>query len=153
MRARRAPPDEPRLYPQARPAGNDRLRVDPVDHDELLAAGRAGHEPDRSARDVELIGEETEERLVRCSGHGRGRHVRPEDPVDHAVDMVGSGSRCQSDGEANLGVRQDSEQAQQKGEDDQDDQRRQVEGPRRREGPPDRAEDRLGRRVDEPAEL
>jgi hypothetical protein len=34
--------------------------------------------------------------------------VRPEDPVDHAVDMVGPRSWSQTDGEANVGVRQDS---------------------------------------------
>jgi hypothetical protein len=46
----------------------------------------------------------------------------PEDSVDHAVDMVGPRSWSQTDGEADLGVRQDSDQAPQDAQHDQDDE-------------------------------
>src|SRR4051794_25715906 len=75
--------------------------------------------------------------------------MRPEDAVDDAVDMVGARSGSQTDGEANVGVSQDSEQAPQDAQHDQDDEGRQVEHPGPWQGPPDRGQDRLGRRDDE----
>ncbi len=68
----------------------------------------AGHETDGAPADAELIGDQPKQRLVRRSGDRGGRDVRPEDPVDHAVDTVGPRSWSQTDGEANVGVRQDS---------------------------------------------
>jgi hypothetical protein len=56
----------------------------------------------------------------------------PKDPVDDALDMVGPGTRGQTDGEANVDVRQDSEQAPQDAQHDQDDEGRQVEHSRPR---------------------
>jgi hypothetical protein len=48
--------------------------------------------------------------------------VRPEDPVDDAIDMVGPGTRGQSDGEAGLGVSQDSHEAPQDAQHDEEDE-------------------------------
>ena len=88
--------------------GNDRIGLHALDDDELLPTRGAGHETDGAPADAELIGDQPKQRLVRRSGDRGGRDVRPEDPVDHAVDMVGPRSRSQTDGEANVGVRQDS---------------------------------------------
>jgi hypothetical protein len=48
--------------------------------------------------------------------------VGAEGAVDDALDMVGPGSWGQSDGEANVGVSQDSEQAPQDAQHDEDDE-------------------------------
>jgi hypothetical protein len=118
----RSAPDGRRSYPQARPSGNDLVRLDPLDDDQLLPAGRAGDEPDGPAGDPQLVGDQTKERLVRGTGDGRRGDMGAKDAVDHALDMVGRGSRGQSDGEADVGVRQDSEQAPQDAQHDQDDE-------------------------------
>ena len=53
-------------------AGQRRLRLDAVDDDQLLAAGRAGHDPDVASGDPELIGEEADQRDIRGALDGRG---------------------------------------------------------------------------------
>ena len=105
---------------------------------------------DVAARDAELVCQQPEEGLVRGAADRRGGDSRPEDPVDHAVDLVGPRTRSQTNGEADVGVSQDSDQAPQDAQHDEDDERRQVEGARRREGSPDGSEERLGHRDDEP---
>jgi hypothetical protein len=60
------------------------------------------------APDAQLVGEEPDQRLVRRSSDCGGGDVGPEDAVDRAVDVVRPGTRCQSDGEANVGIRQGS---------------------------------------------
>jgi hypothetical protein len=145
--------DGGRSYPQAGPPGNDRIRLDALDHDQLLPARRAGDQPDGASGDPKLLGDEPEERLVRGPGNGRCRNVGSKHPVDDALDMVGPGPRGQPDGEADVGVRQDSKQAPQDAQHDQHDEGRQVEHPRSRERSADRREDRLRGRDDEPAQL
>lgn len=122
-----------------------------VDDHELLAAGLARNEMDVPPRDIEFLGQQPEEGLVGGTADGWCGDPRPEDPVDHAVDMVGPRPRSQTNGEADVGVSQDSDQAPQDAQHDEDDERRQVEGAGRREGPPDGSEERLGHRDDEPA--
>jgi hypothetical protein len=95
---------------QPRPADRDRLCLDAVDDDELLTAGGSGHEADIPAGHTELVGEEAEKGLIGGAGDGRSGDTGPEDPVDHAVDMVRPRTRSQTDGEADVGVRQDSAQ-------------------------------------------
>ena len=112
----------PRSYAEARVPGNDRRRLDVIHDDKLLAPGGPGHEPDRAARHTEVIGQELEQGLVgRPADRGR-RDVRPQHAVDDAVDMVGPRSRSQSDGEADVGVSQDSKEAPQDAQHDQDDE-------------------------------
>ena len=74
---------------------------------------------------------------------------RPQDAVDHALDMVGPRTRRQSDGEADVGVARTQISAPQDGQDDQDDSGGPVDRAGRREHPADRTEDRLGRLEDE----
>jgi len=141
-----------RLYPQARPAGNDGLGLDPVHDDQLLASSGAGDQADRPQRHVELVGEQTQQGVVGRPADRRCRHPRPEHPFLDAIDTIGPGSRCQSDGEANVGARQDSEQPKENGQEDEHDQRREIEracpGQRSAHG----SEDRLGGAVDERSE-
>ena len=78
-----------------------------LDSHQLLATGRARDEADGTTSDAELVGDQAEQRLVGRTGDGGCRDVGAENSVDHAVDMIGSGSRSQSDGEADVGVSQD----------------------------------------------
>jgi hypothetical protein len=71
------PRTEPRSYPQARVPGNDRLRLDAIDDDQLLAPGCPGDKPDRAARHTDVIGEETEQRLVGGPADRGCRDMRP----------------------------------------------------------------------------
>ena len=132
-----------RSYPQPRPAGNDRRRLQAVDDDELLPTGGARNELDVPARHAELRRQQVQQRLIGRTTHGWRGDASAQDSVDDAVDSVGPGSRGQSDGEADVGVSQDSEQAPQDAQHDQDDQRRQVQHPGRRKGAPDRCKQRL----------
>ena len=76
------------LDPQVRPPLEDAVRVDVVDHHELGPARRARHEAHVSPRDLELVGEQAEERLVGRSLDRRGRHPSAQDPVGDTVDVV-----------------------------------------------------------------
>jgi hypothetical protein len=112
-----------RTSPQPRVPGNDRLRLDPDDHDQLLASGRARDKADRASRNAQIVGQEPEQRLVgRPTDRGSG-NVCAEHAVDHAVDTVGPRPRSQTDGEADVGVSQDSNQAPQDAQHDEDDER------------------------------
>jgi hypothetical protein len=96
------------LDTQVRPPLEDAVGVDVIDHDELRPARRARHEADVPPGDVELVGEQAEERLVRRSLDRRGRHPSAQDPVGDTVDVVGPTTRCEADGEANVGRTQDN---------------------------------------------
>ena len=85
---------------QAGPPLGELVRSDAVHDDQLLAARRAGHEPHVAACDPELVGEESDERLVRGALDRRGGHPDAEHAVDHTFDTVRQGSRCEADGEA-----------------------------------------------------
>ena len=78
-----------------------------IDH-ELLAARRARRRGARRRRDVELVGEQAEERLVRGSLDRRGRHPSAQDPVGDTVDAVGPATGREADGEADVGRTQDN---------------------------------------------
>ena len=78
--------------------------------------------------------------------------MRAEHAVDDAVDMVGPGSRGQPDGEADVGVSQDSNETPQDAQHDEDDEGRQVEHARSRQRPPDRGKDGFRGRDHERAE-
>src|SRR4051794_33452228 len=97
-----------RSYPQARIPGNELARFEAVDHDQLLAAGGAGDEADRAARDAELIGQQAEQRLVRRAADCWSRDTRAQDAVHDPIDAVRPGPRSQSDGEADVGVSQNA---------------------------------------------
>jgi hypothetical protein len=99
-----------RSYPQARPASNDLLRIDTVDDDELLAAGGPRDESDRALGDTELVGQQSYQRLVRGTTHGRGGDTGPEHAVDDPLDMVESGTRGQANGETDVAISQGSAQ-------------------------------------------
>ncbi len=133
--------------------GNDRLGVDSLDDDQLLAARSARDEPDGASADPQLGRDEAQQRLVGGPGDGGRSDVGAEDAVDHAVDMVRPGPGGQSDGEADVVVSQDSEQAPQDAQHDQYDERREVEHAGLGQDPADRSEDRLRGRDDEAAEL
>ena len=90
--------------------GNDGLGLETIDDDQLLAAGGAGHEADGAAGDPQLVGDQPEKRLIGSAGDRGCRNVRPEDPVDHAVDMIGPGARRQANGETDVVTSQDSAQ-------------------------------------------
>ena len=95
-------------YPQPRPAGNDSLRVDAIDDDELLASGGTCDEAHGASPDTQLLGEEPQQRLVGgARDRGRG-DSSAKDAVADAVDSIGPGSRGQSDGETDVGPGQDS---------------------------------------------
>ena len=95
-------------YLQPRPAGNDRLRLDVVDHDELLAARRTGDDPDGASSDADLLGEQLDECLVGGAAVGRCGDTGAEDSLDDSLDSVGPGPRGQADGEPDVGVSQGS---------------------------------------------
>jgi hypothetical protein len=138
-----------RLYPQARPPGNDGLGLNTIDDDELLTPGGSRDETDGADGHFQLLGQQPNQRMVRRAGDRRRGDVSAQHAVNDAIDTVGPGPRCQSDGEANVGGRQDSEQPQEDGQGDEDDQRCQVESAGSRQRAADRREDRLRRRVDE----
>ena len=69
--------DGPGSYPQARPAGNDRLGLHALHDDQLLAARRARHEADRAPADPQLLGEKREEPLVGRTADGRRSDPHP----------------------------------------------------------------------------
>ena len=102
--------DGPGSYPQPRPAGNDRLRVDALHDDQLLAARGAGHEANGAPTDPKFVGKKRQEALVGGTADRRRRNPHAEHAVDHAVDMVGPGTGGQADREANVVIRQDSAQ-------------------------------------------
>lgn len=114
--------DGRRSYPQPGPPGNDRVGLEAIHDDQLLTAGRARHKANGSARDAELVRDELEERLVRRPGDGGRRHVGAKNPVDDALDMVGPRSWSQTDGEADVGVSQDSKEAPEDAQHDEDDE-------------------------------
>jgi hypothetical protein len=99
-----------RSYPQPRPAGNDRLRLDALDDDQLLAARGAGHEANGAPTDPQFVGEERQEALVGGTADSRRGDSHAEHAVDHAVDMVGPGTGGQANREANVVISQDSAQ-------------------------------------------
>ena len=75
-------------YPQARIAGNELGRLEAVNDHELLPAGGSRDEPDRPARNVELVRQQAQQRLVgRATDRGR-RDVGPEYAIDDAIDVV-----------------------------------------------------------------
>ena len=76
------------LDPQVRPPLEDAIGVDVVDHHELGPARRACHEAHVPPGDVQLVGEQPEERLVRRTLDRRGRHPSAQDPVGNTVDVV-----------------------------------------------------------------
>ena len=76
------------LDPQVRPPLEDAVGVDVVDHHELGPARRARHEAHVPPRDLELVGEQAEERLVGRSLDRRGRHPSAQHPVGNTVDVV-----------------------------------------------------------------
>jgi hypothetical protein len=96
------------LQPQVGPALEDPLGVDVVDHDELRPAGGTRDEADVATRDVELVGEQPEQCLVRRTLHGRRRHPRAQDPIGNPIDVVGSTTGRQTDGKADVGRTQDN---------------------------------------------
>jgi hypothetical protein len=96
------------LDPQVRPPLEDALGVDVVDHHELGPARRTRHEAHVPSWNVELVGEKSEERLVRCSFDRRCRHPRAQHPVSDTVDVVGPTTGCEADGEADVGRTQDN---------------------------------------------
>ena len=98
----------PPLQAQVGPSLEDPLRVDVIDHDELRAAGRAGDEADVATGDVELLGEQPEQRLVGRSLHGRCRHARAQDPIGNPIDAVGPTAGRQADGKSDVGRAQDN---------------------------------------------
>jgi hypothetical protein len=96
------------LDAQVRPPLEDALGVDVVDHDELGPARRARHEAHVPTGDVELVGEESEKRLVRRSLDRRCRNPSAQDPFGYTVDVVGPTTGCEADGEADVGRTQDN---------------------------------------------
>lgn len=101
-------PDESRSYPQARPAGNDGLRLDALDDDQLLASRCPGNEPDGAPPDAEFVGQEPDQCLVRGTADRGGRDMGAKDAVNSAIDEVRPSTWGQSDGESNVGVSQGS---------------------------------------------
>ena len=76
------------LDAQVRPPLEDPLRVDVVDDHELRPARRARHEAHVPPGDVELLSEQSEERLIGRPLDRRGRHPSAQHPVGDPVDVV-----------------------------------------------------------------
>ena len=73
----------------------------------LRPARRTRDEPNVTLRDVELVGQQPEQRLVRGSLDGRRGDARTKHTIGHPFDVVGSPTRRQADGEADIGRVQD----------------------------------------------
>jgi hypothetical protein len=76
--------------------------VDAVDHDELLAAPGAGHDPDIALGDPEVLGDELDEGVVGGSLHGGRPDPRPEHPVHDTVDVITRSPGGETDSEADV---------------------------------------------------
>ena len=91
------------LEPQVRPPLEDAVGVDVVDDDELRPARRAGHQAHVPSWHVELVREESQQRLIGCTLHGRRRHPRAQDPIGNPIDVVRPTTGRQADGKADVG--------------------------------------------------
>ena len=105
---RRAPRSEPPDHTR-RPGQRATISssLDALDDDQLLAAGRAGHDPDIAPGDPELVGQDADQRGVGGALDGRRHDPDLEDAIDDVLDAFDRGSRREADGEADVGEAQD----------------------------------------------
>src|ERR1035437_1049544 len=81
------------------------LRGHVVDHDQLVASRGARNQANRAARDVQLVGQEPNERHVGGAAHGRRRYPSLQHTfLGDAVDPIRSATRHQPHGESDRGV-------------------------------------------------
>jgi len=80
-------------YPQPRPAGNDQVRIETIDHDQLLAAPRPGDDPDIADGQAELVGQEPDECRVGGALDGRSRDADLQNAVGDTLHARGRGTR------------------------------------------------------------